>query len=997
MALTAERLHEVVTELVTRPGHEKVRTLIYLLLVDGLGAQSSEILFERPLPEVHGRADALLGRTVLEFKSDLRREAGDAEEELTRYLSQREQETGDHFVGIATDGATFVAYELRGAELKQIGAAYEARRDDPRATLAWVGSAVAVQADLPPEPETVERELGKASLAYNIARARLAVLWAEVKDEPEVALKRELWARLLERVYGSSVDDDELFFQHTYLTVVAKTMALRVVGEELPRADDLLSGRSFRDAGIEGAVESDFFDWVLAADGAEDLIARIGRHVWRFRLREVEHDVLKTLYESLIDPEQRHELGEYYTPDWLATKMCDHVIERPLEQRVLDPACGAGTFLFHAARRFLAAASEAGLSNREAIEQCCRQVIGLDVHPVAVLIARVTYLLALGEERLTQQDKPRISVPVYLGDSVQWNTEGFFAEREVLIEVPDGPLLHFPAAVAEQPDRFDGVIQAMLDFSGQDAPAEGFRNWLRRDVGLDDKDEAVIVSTYEHLRQLRGAGRNHIWGYVARNLSRPVWLASQGQKADVVIGNPPWLAYRFMSAETQRRFRKECQDRGIWAGGKMATHQDLSAYFYARCVELYLRPNGVIALLMPYSALNRKQFEGFRKGHFGSFQGQSYAVVRFTEAWAFDETVQPLFPVPSCMLVAKPKETGPLPKTVLAASGRLPRRDATLEEAEKALTWRSVPWPESAELTGGSPYRERFHQGATLVPRMLCVVEEVAVGTLGANPDAPLVASRRSGQEKPPWRDVRSLRGNVESEFLRTLYLGESVAPFRLLEPLTAVVPWDEATGGLLDAAEAENQGHRHVARWLAKAERTWKKHGKGRMSFREQVNYYGKLTAQMPPAAIRVLYAASGTLPAAAILADQEAVVEHALYWTAVEGEDEAYYLAAILNSEVARGRIAALQAKGQWGARHFDKLMFELVIPAFDPKNAAHKKMVKASRRAEEVAIDVRLPERCHFTRARRLIREALQEDGVAEDIERLVARLLEGQREA
>ena len=44
MALTAERLHEVVTELVTRPGHEKVRTLMYVLLVEGLGVWSSEIL-----------------------------------------------------------------------------------------------------------------------------------------------------------------------------------------------------------------------------------------------------------------------------------------------------------------------------------------------------------------------------------------------------------------------------------------------------------------------------------------------------------------------------------------------------------------------------------------------------------------------------------------------------------------------------------------------------------------------------------------------------------------------------------------------------------------------------------------------------------------------------------------------------------------------------------------------------------------------------------------
>jgi type I restriction-modification system DNA methylase subunit len=76
-------------------------------------------------------------------------------------------------------------------------------------------------------------------------------------------------------------------------------------------------------------------------------------HVRRFRLDQVESDVLKILYESLIDRQERHDLGEYYTPDWLAAKIARHAVERPIEQRVLDPACGSGTFLFHAIRNFI--------------------------------------------------------------------------------------------------------------------------------------------------------------------------------------------------------------------------------------------------------------------------------------------------------------------------------------------------------------------------------------------------------------------------------------------------------------------------------------------------------------------------------------------------------------------------------------------------------------------------------------------------------------------
>ena len=87
-------------------------------------------------------------------------------------------------------------------------------------------------------------------------------MWQNLSSHPEVTLKRQLWDRLLRVVYGTAVGDDSLFLQHTYLTIVAKTVAVRVL--DLPAVDavSILSGQSLADAGIHGAVESDFFDWV---------------------------------------------------------------------------------------------------------------------------------------------------------------------------------------------------------------------------------------------------------------------------------------------------------------------------------------------------------------------------------------------------------------------------------------------------------------------------------------------------------------------------------------------------------------------------------------------------------------------------------------------------------------------------------------------------------------------------------------------------------------
>jgi hypothetical protein len=100
-----------------------------------------------------------------------------------------------------------------------------------------------------------------------------------------------------------------------------------------------------------------------------------------------------------------------------------------------------------------------------------------------------------------------------------------------------------------------------------------------------------------------------------------------------------------------------------------------------------------------------------------------------------------------------------------------------------------------------------------------------------------------------------------------------------------------------------------------------------------------------------------------------------------------------AIINSETARKRIELYQARGQWGARHFDKVVFNLPIPRFDPKNKVHAALSEAPAEAEEIAAAIDLPAGVKFQRARGLVRRALAEAGVAKRIDDLVARLLDG----
>jgi SAM-dependent methyltransferase len=697
-------------------------------------------------------------------------------------------------------------------------------------------------------------------------------------------------------------------------------------------------------------------------------------------------------YESLIDPAQRRDLGEYYTPDWLAAKIMARALSDPLNQRVLDPACGSGTFLFHAIRRKLAAADGAGVARAAAVAACVEQVRGLDVHPVAVIIARVTWLLALGPA--IEARGGEIYVPVFLGDAMQWNLRQIGDARDVVVPVPDDAPLHVPAGFAEDQARFDRGVQTLSQGLQEDATADQIERALIRIDGVAESDAAAMSQTYRHLRELYRAGRNGIWPFILRNLMRPLWLSRPDQQADVVVGNPPWIAYRHLSAEMKLRLREACQRMNLWVGGVLATQQDMSALFWARGAERYLRSGGTIAFVLPYAALNRPAFGGLRRGDFNSVQ------VRISEAWDLAR-VHPIFgeagTTSSCVVFGRRELAGPLPAEVERFSGTLHRRNATEADADATLQRARQPWPPIPTLEGLSPYRARFQNGATIYPRRFFLVEREPVGRLGNNPAAPRVRGRVSSIDKPPWKDVDPPRGAVEAEFLRPVLLGESIGPFRLLTPALGVVPIEGEA--LLDAGAAANAGHRHLAAWLREIEGKWVAHcskredGKPRMSLAAQLDHLRKLSLQIPAIGMKVVYSKAGTVLSAAILDDPRVIIDHKAYWAVTRGIEEARYITVVLNSATVLARIAPMQPRGAGGPRDFDNLVWELPIPEYDRRRPLHGELADAAAHAERVAAAVGLREGAHFTSQRRAIRDALAADGIAGHIDALVGRLLDG----
>jgi hypothetical protein len=140
-------------------------------------------------------------------------------------------------------------------------------------------------------------------------------------------------------------------------------------------------------------------------------------------------------------------------------------------------------------------------------------------------------------------------------------------------------------------------------------------------------------------------------------------------------------------------------------------------------------------------------------------------------------------------------------------------------------------------------------------------------------------------------------------------------------------------------------------------------------------------------------VYTKSGNSLAAAVITDTRCVIDHKLYWANCASLAEARYLTGILNSNTLLTRIQHLQSQGQFGARDFDTYVFHAPYGLYDATDALHSNLVRLVERAERIAADVTINPSKSFQTNRKSIRNALDNDGVAGDIDECVAAILAG----
>ena len=996
------------------------------LIVTGL-AESHEIVEEAPPAEGSGSAvDLTTLNTFIEFK----RRVGTARAfeprpeyvtQLDDYLEQSEAASASVRMGILTDGKHWLLRWPNAGKVKTTAPYAFTLEDSDRWFLLyqWLrDKALASEEDRLPTREIIADAFGPNSPRYERDIAALRGIYQANADAETVRVKRRLWRDLLLAALGEIARDDaamdDLFVRHTYLSAVIGMVVQASFGVDiyqLARNDpeDLLLGRRFQqDTGLSGIVESDFFAWPLEVGGLP-LVKAVADRIARFDWRNAPGDIAAILYETVIPPDERRQLGEYYTPHWLARTMVQEVVTDPLNQHVLDPACGSGTFISEAVDHFIAAA-QSRLEPIAALDRLRSSVTGIDVHPVAVHLARSAWVLAARPAiRAAAREgyNDPISVPVYLGDALQlrFHAGDLFAEHEVRVEVEDeqNTALIFPVSLVERANAFDALMSDV---------AEAIERGEDPALALDDHDitdpheRPILEQTVAAMQRLHDEGRNHIWAYYTRNLVRPVALSRS--KVDVIVGNPPWIIYR-NTASTLRaeleRLSKEVY--GIWAGGRHANHQDISSLFFARCTDLYLEGGGVIGMVLPHSALQGGQYSKWRTGRWTSRFDS--VLVDFGRKPAWDlEPLEPnnFFPVPASVVFARrvsgPGEDSPLAGEIEHWLGQPGAAEVRRESA--SLIERSVG--------DGSPYGGHSRQGAVVVPRCLFFVNETENPAIVRAGRTVTVNPRRGSQDKRPWRglDLSAIaQQTVETQHLFDVYLGETVVPYATLDPLKAILPLKRGEARIptdsrgIGGIRLGGLERRMRDRWRTVSS-LWEenKSAANKLDLLGQLDYYGKLSAQLEwqqdsgDRPIRVVYGGWGT-PTAALLRDDYAVVDYKLFWVACKDSDEADFLLAIINSDALYESAAPLMTKGQFGARDLQKHLWKLPIPEFDSENAMHVDVADAGRSAADGArreLD-RLRadrDRVTVTIARRELRKWLRESSEGAAVEAAVEKLLQ-----
>ncbi|WP_305565272.1 N-6 DNA methylase [Polaromonas sp.] len=989
-------------------------------VVNQLAQGGEKTIFNIPRPGVPktGYADIAYSNVIIEWEKDLAKTGKHAEDQLAEYLAGR-WHSGDRYdyVLIATDGRIWRTYApdldvLLGqatpnrAGLRKVED-FEVKKDKEDKFFFFLDRVLFRSTRQRATLDAIQLDFGDTSRIFINAVQAMQRVMPATESTSVVHVAFEQWQRFLQLAYGKFDQGNSVYLVHTYLSVFAKLLAYAVLKPAARPSDDelkaILSGEAFTALNVANLVEGDFFYWVSSPEFFQQLaptLRELYNQICEYDFTDVEEDILKGVYQELIDIDTRHALGEYYTPDWLCERVVDDLhLERDFY--ALDPACGSGSFLRALVARY----------RREwpdmPPQQIANQIKGVDVHPLSVQIAKTTMLLALGDG--VARARAPVVLNVYLANTLFLSSDEakkslFTSGHHFSVRVDDKRLGLDMGPFIGQPDSFAKAIDLAQHFIDDQLKVEqtlaSFEHALRNrvpDVTLAVQNVGELYAVYRAMRDAKLNNRDSIWRFVLQNLYQPVFMH---RMFDVIVANPPWLTYAdITSGDYQADVRALAAYYGLMPASKANNpHIDLSAVFLSHCGKYLAKDGAQLAFVLPRSFLSADQHQNARSGEARGF--------KLTEVWDL-KGVSPLFNVPACVLMAtashaegvESQRQRALPRNGLVGRvlhGKLPRPHMHWSDAQTFIKEDNTRWyfqelgnaqskkKRSALVekklqggSGGNAYAPRFRQGATIVPRAFYFVQPQGASLDGVTDLADRVVNLRTHPlavegAKKPWDGI-SISGGMQGKYLFRTALARNVLPFALVNPPLVALPLVkeddvDASGQplpgrlhwrLLQAAELTARGDLEAARWFGQCERLWEERRsdsakKQKSSMTDWLDWQRKLTGQPVDAKWAVMYTASASDACACVLDvssfSPRFMVDYTMYVCFTQTEIEARFVEAFLNSGYANSRIKEFQARGLFGPRHVSKKILDVSWPDFSPNRASHRQLVALSHSAAQ-----------------------------------------------
>jgi len=642
-----------------------------------------------------GRADAVLNRLVIEYEQPGKLSpnltdtaTAHAVDQVKRYLASLAKEDRHQLTrlaGIAFDGQYIVFVRYYAGKF-QIERPVEANLPALQRLLQWLsgtGPGIALTA------HNLHRDFAMEELrTQKILHALYKGLQNALPHHPMVQSLFQQWRLFFSQsidyteAFGGNkleplkkwvgkaaitiqtANEAEQFFfvLHTYFALLLKLLAwltlskhmglklgLPVLGElrsadsytlKARLQDDLESGGLFRKYGLANLLEGDFFTWYLYAwnpaieEALQTLLGRLDEYdpASLSIYPEESRDLFKKLYHALLPREIRHNLGEYYTPDWLAEYLLRKVDEtffadptpdtelilkdKLAKTRWLDPACGSGTFLVLLIARYRELGHHLFLPEAKLLHYITQNIVGFDINPLAVLTARVNYLLAIAD--LLPHRKGEITIPVYLADSVQTPASGetLFTAHTIRFETAAGTF-HIPRTVC-QPGSFDRFCNLLEESIIQHLSPPTFVARLTKqlpDLPWTPADTETLQTTYHHLQKLHQEGKDGIWARLLKNLFAPLTLG----QFDYIVGNPPWINWEHLPDGYRQSTKPVWERYGLFPHGGMDTilgkgKKDISMLMTFTVMDGLLRAGGKLGFIITQSVFKTAgSGQGFRR------------------------------------------------------------------------------------------------------------------------------------------------------------------------------------------------------------------------------------------------------------------------------------------------------------------------------------------------------------------------------------------------